>query len=153
MRSRAKEGVRIRRTLLSDFLTSTRMDSSLKRNLQRCLCKKYKYHKLSILFPPWILNINWPQVSKTLSPSQIKAVYEKFDVNGDGKLSRKEFRKLMEREWFAIFFYCYKKDTKYFSWIKIKLEGWIFFWSLLQSLFIKHCWSYLPKLEMFRNEI
>ena len=38
------------------------------------------------------------QVSKTLSPSQIKAVYEKFDVNGDGKLSRKEFRKLMERE-------------------------------------------------------
>ena len=38
------------------------------------------------------------QVSKTLSPSQIKAVFEKFDSNQDGRLSKKEFKKLMGRE-------------------------------------------------------
>ena len=35
--------------------------------------------------------------SKTLTPQQVDKVFEKFDTDGDGRLSFSEFKKMMER--------------------------------------------------------
>ena len=34
---------------------------------------------------------------KTLTPQQVDKVFEKFDTDGDGRLSFSEFKKMMER--------------------------------------------------------
>jgi Ca2+-binding EF-hand superfamily protein len=36
-------------------------------------------------------------VSRTLNHDQIKAVFQRFDANHDGRLSKREFRRLMDR--------------------------------------------------------
>ena len=37
------------------------------------------------------------QASKTLDKQQIEKVFERFDVNKDGRLSKEEFQQLMEK--------------------------------------------------------
>ena len=37
-----------------------------------------------------------PQVSKKMTKEQIEAIFAKFDNNGDGKMSKEEFKQLME---------------------------------------------------------
>ena len=37
------------------------------------------------------------QVSKKLNAAQVEAVFGRFDVNGDGRLSMDEFKQLMDR--------------------------------------------------------
>ena len=36
------------------------------------------------------------QVSKKMTKEQIEAIFAKFDNNGDGKMSKEEFKQLME---------------------------------------------------------
>ena len=42
------------------------------------------------------LPIQLPQVSKKMTKEQIEAIFAKFDNNGDGKMSKEEFKQLME---------------------------------------------------------
>lgn len=69
-----------------------------------------------------------PQVSKKLTPSQIEAVFAKFDANGDGRLSMDEFKQMMERKW----------PTK--DWIEYHI-----FVSLYNQIFISESTIYLLK--------
>ena len=39
--------------------------------------------------------VKW-QVSKKMTKEQIEAIFAKFDNNGDGKMSKEEFKQLME---------------------------------------------------------
>ena len=52
-----------------------------------------KISKKSIMLPLLLL-----QVAKTLSPEQIKSVFQKFDSNNDGRLNKKEFKAMMDRQ-------------------------------------------------------
>ena len=61
------------------------------------LKEKKMFDKMESLSQKYLL-IQMFQVSRTLSSGQISAVFQKFDENRDGRLSKKEFRKLMDRQ-------------------------------------------------------
>ena len=57
------------------------------------------------------------QASKTLDKKQIEMVFERFDLNKDGRLSKDEFQKLMTKysNWNALF-EKYKYNSRQNTW-------------------------------------
>ena len=68
--------------------------------------KNYSNHNLNYYLSFWNVQIvskpnlssfHKCQVSKKLDAEQVEAVFARFDLNGDGRLSMEEFKLLMEK--------------------------------------------------------
>ena len=68
--------------------------------------KNYRNHNLNYYWSFWNVGIvskldlrffHKYQVSKKLDAEQVEAVFARFDLNGDGRLSMEEFKLLMEK--------------------------------------------------------
>ena len=68
--------------------------------------KNYRNHNLNYYWSFWNVGIvskldlrffHKCQVSKKLDAEQVEAVFARFDLNGDGRLSMEEFKLLMEK--------------------------------------------------------
>ena len=57
------------------------------------------WRKDFLIYPPHPLHFSFFlfQASKTLDKKQIEMVFERFDLNKDGRLSKDEFQKLMTK--------------------------------------------------------